>query len=111
MVYNDPFADDLRNFSGSREAAKRDQEDARMEQRQIDERVIAAAPEVYAEFREKITDRANRLASAGSGHRIEFFTVGYTTTIRLDAVVANAVFRAGRPADAFGPYFRLLSLG
>lgn len=44
-----------------------------------------------------------RLASAASDRRIECFTVGNTTTIRLDTVEANAVFHAGRPTDAFGP--------
>ena len=93
----------MRNFFESREAAKRNQEDGRAERRQIDERIIAAAPAVYAEFRATVTDRAQRLASAASDHRIECFTVGSTTTIRLDTVEANAVFHAGRPTDAFGP--------
>jgi hypothetical protein len=103
MIYNDPHADDLRNFFESREAAKRSQEDARAEQREIDERIIAAAPTVHEEFRAMVTDRVQRLASAVSRQRIECVAVGNTTTIRLDAVEANAVFHAGRPSDAFGP--------
>jgi hypothetical protein len=103
MSYYDPYADDLRNFVESREAAKRDQEDGRAEQREIDERIIAAAPEAYAEFRATVTDRVQRLASAARDRRIECLTVGNTTTIRLDTVEANAVFHAGRPTDAFGP--------
>ena len=103
MTYNDPYADDLRNFFESREAARRDQEDGRAERREIDERIVAAAPEAYAAFRATVTDRVQRLASGASDRRIECLTVGNTTTIRLDTVEANAVFHAGRPTDAFGP--------
>jgi hypothetical protein len=103
MSYNDPYAHDLRNFFESRKAARRDQDDGRAERREIDERVIAAAPAVHAEFRSMVTDRVQQLASAASDHRIECFAVGNTTTIRIDAVEANAVFHAGRPTDAFGP--------
>jgi hypothetical protein len=52
----------------------------------------------------------SQLATAADEHRIEYYTVGNTTTIRLDAVEANAHFRPGRASDTFGPVVPVIEL-
>jgi hypothetical protein len=103
MSSHDHFADDLRHFSEARSAAKQDQDDARDQRRVSEDRLIAEAPALFAELREAITQRAKRLASASSDPRIEYHTIGNTTTVRLGIVEANAILQPGRPADAMGP--------
>lgn len=102
MNPQDHLADDLRHFAEARKAAKEDQDDAREELSIEESQLLADAPELFAELRDALTQRAERLASASSDPRIVYHTVGNTTTIRLGIVEANAILHPGRPADAFG---------
>jgi hypothetical protein len=100
---DDPLAEDLRSFSQSRHIAKEDEAAAAAAVRDEDNRTLEAAPAAIAKLREAVGRRANQLASAEPGYRVECISVGNTTTVRLDIVEANMIFNRGRPADAFGP--------
>jgi hypothetical protein len=107
---DDPLADDLRAFSEARDAAQRDQEEARKEQQLFDNRLIAEAPAAFAYLRSTLVQRVSRLASSYGEHNMECHPIGNTTTIRLGIVEANVQFRPGRPSDAFGPLLPIVSL-
>ncbi len=93
---------ELRSFAESREVAKRDESEARAEQRHILDAQVRTADEAFAQLRADLRERVGNLAAQDSSFR--FADAGNTVFISLAQVEATVQYSPGRFTDALGPH-------
>jgi hypothetical protein len=93
---------DLRSFAESREIAKRDESEARVEQRHATDELVRTADEAFAQLRANLRERVENLKSENS--LFGFADIGNSLIVSLAQVEATVQYVPGRFTDALGPH-------